>query len=136
MFVAYLVHIFWTLFPCDSGPSKLLKISVGGSSVTARPIEKQLYKGMFVARTTDACTLTVMEDVKKSYYNLLTYFEKVIQHAGNETYVPDAEIRTHDGALQTTFPNKIGHGTTLGRSVRRLRVHTKIVWGPGCQNYN
>ena len=36
----------------------------------------------------------------------------------------------------TTFPKKIGHGTTLGRSFRTLRLPplpTKILWGPGCQ---
>ena len=39
------------------------------------------------------------------------------------------------GLYNTTFPNKIGHGTTLGRSFRRLRVLTKILWGLGCQIY-
>ena len=39
-------------------------------------------------------------------------------------------------AYTTTFPNKIGHGTTLGRSVRTLRVPTKMLWGPGCKIYN
>ena len=36
----------------------------------------------------------------------------------------------------TIFPNKIGHGATLGRSFRTLRVLTKIWWGPGCQIYH
>ena len=38
-----------------------------------------------------------------------------------------------DGPYTTTFPNKIGHGTILGRLFRTLRVPTKILLGPGCQ---
>ena len=40
------------------------------------------------------------------------------------------------GLYKTTFPNKIGHGTTLGRSFRRLRVPTKMLWASGCQIYH
>ena len=32
------------------------------------------------------------------------------------------------GLYKRTFPNKIGHGTILGRSFCRLRVPTKILW--------
>ena len=70
----------------------LVKIHSGGLSVTAHPIPKQLLKGMAVARTTDACTLTVMEEVMKSYLTLYVYLEKVIDYAGNETYVPDIPV--------------------------------------------
>ena len=40
------------------------------------------------------------------------------------------------GPYTTTFPNEIGHRTTLGRAFRTLRVPTKIVWGPGCHIYH
>ena len=40
------------------------------------------------------------------------------------------------GPYTTTFPNEIGHGTTLGRSFRRLRILAKIWWGLGCQIYH
>ena len=35
------------------------------------------------------------------------------------------------GLYKTTFPSKIGHGTTLGRSFRTLRVHTRSFMGSG-----
>ena len=40
------------------------------------------------------------------------------------------------GLHKTIFPNKIGHGTTLGRLFRRFRVLIQKIWGPGWQIYH
>jgi len=69
-----------------------------------RPIPSQLFMGQAVERTLDACTLTVMEHVKKTFMEFKTVVDLVISHAGNTSYVaPDIPVEIVDEHMKTAI---------------------------------